>query len=585
MQLNSMVKRRLLLFLAAIAALFLAFWLMQAAGPQAVSAQQAQAPPERRTAPVYQRPNIVLVVFEDMSPRVGAYGDALAKTPSFDRIAAEGVRYTNAFTTAGVCAPSRAALITGRYQQTIGAQHMRTHNSKPGFTGGGPAEYMAVPPPEVKAFPEVLRRAGYYAINNGKTDYQFGEPFTVWDQSGPKADWSERPAGSPFFSMINLLTTHEVFLYPPDFTPSSATDNAVAGHVRRQAAARKAVTDPAAVTVPPYLPDTPQVRGELARLYDNTHYTDARLGEIYQRLQREGLLQNTILIVTTDHGDGLPRAKRSLYDSGLRVPLVVRYPDGWGGGGVNEELVSFVDLGPTILSWAGIDKPVWMQGHDLSSTADREGRRDYVFAARDRTDELPARRRAVRDRRYKYIRNLDPGQPFTGHIAFRDRLASMQALWLGHRAGTLPPAAEALFEPLPAEQLYDTLTDPDEVHNLAASAEHRQTRERLRRALDEWLARVGDLPSMSEEEMIQAMWPDGIQPQTPRPKVRVLDTGKGQLVDASAVDNASIGYRFAADPEGHWRLYVAPFPLPPGQTVELKAVRYGYAESPVVEVK
>ena len=197
------------------------------------AAARADGQPPRR------RPNIVWISNEDMSPRLGAYGDALARTPVLDRLARESVRYTSAFTTAPVCAPSRAAIITGMYQTAIGAQHMRTTEDR---VPELPGPYLAVPPFYVKAFPEYLRAAGYYTTNRAKTDYQFGVPFTIWDDLGRDAHWRNRADKSqPFFSVFNLEVTHESQIFP-------------------SSPARKGkplVTDPAKVQVPPYYPDTP----------------------------------------------------------------------------------------------------------------------------------------------------------------------------------------------------------------------------------------------------------------------------------------------------------------------------------------
>ena len=519
------------------------------------------------------RPNVVLVLFEDMSARVGAYGDALARTPAFDRIAAEGVRYTNTYTAAGVCAPSRAALITGRHPQTISAQHMRTMGVA-GLKGGGPQEYLAVPPPEVRAFPELLRAAGYYATNDYKTDYQFGEPFTVWDRNAKGADWTGRAEGQPFFAMVTLMTSHESYVWPEDMRSENPLVQAVTARNRSELADKAHVTDPQDVTVPPYLADTPEVRRDIATHYDNVAFTDAALGRIYDRLAADGLLDETIMIVSTDHGDGLPRMKRSLYDSGLRVPFVVRYPDGRGAGTVDNELVSFVDLAPTILDWGGIDAPSWMQGRDFAPPTD-DAPRDYVFASLDRMDTVQNLRRAVRDDRYKLIWNGLKDRAYFTPLPFRDIQPSMQALWAGHEAGTLPPAAAALFEPLPTWQLYDTDADPDEAVNLAGDPDYAAVEARLRRALADWRARIGDEP-VPETEMIEAMWPGGRQPRTAAPAVE--RTGSA-LKMSSATPGAAIGYRTV--PDGTWRLYTGPIEAP-DETVEAKAIRYGYAESAVV---
>ncbi|MDJ0919899.1 MAG: sulfatase [Henriciella sp.] len=533
------------------------------------------------TAPHYERPNIVLVLFEDMSPRVGVYGDPLARTPNFDRIAAEGVTYTRAFTTSGVCAPSRAALILGRHQMTTGTQHMRTHGYL-GAEGGGPQDYYAVPAPEVKAFPELLRAAGYHATNNWKTDYQFGEPFTVWDASKDGADWRSREHGQAFFHMRTLLTTHESFVWPVDMPTSSRLEELVVARNQQVFADRVPVTDPAKVSVPPYLPDTPEVRRDLATHYDNIAFTDAQLGALYDDLEAEGLLDETILIVSTDHGDGLPRMKRSLYDSGLHVPFVIRYPDGWGAGTVETELVSFVDLAPTILSWAGVDIPEWMHGRDISGP-DRDQERNHVFAAHDRIDTVMNHRRAVRDERFKYIRNYRLNDPYFERVDFRDAQPSMKALWAGFAAGTLPPAAEVLFAPLPEDQLYDTQSDPHEVENLAGNPDYAWLQAELEAALDDWLGIVGDMAAQPEHAMIEQMWPDGQQPQTQSPEVRIERDGSEQLVFlSSATPGASIGYRIGT--QTPWKIYDGPLRLEQGKIVEAKAVRYGFEESPVISI-
>ena len=261
-----------------------------------------------------------------MSPHIGAYGDAMARTPVLDRLARESIRYTSAFTTVPVCAPSRAAIITGMYQTTIGAQHMRTTEDR---VPELPGPYLAVPPFYVKAFPEYLRAAGYYTTNRAKTDYQFGVPFTIWDELGPQAHWRNRPdQAQPFFAVFNLEVTHESQIFPTS-------------PVRK---GKPLVTDPSRIAVPPYYPDTPAVREELARMYDNIADMDGQVGEILRQLEADGLADNTIVFYWSDHGDGVPRSKCSLYDSGLRVPLMIRGPKTLGptvaAGSVNDRLVA-----------------------------------------------------------------------------------------------------------------------------------------------------------------------------------------------------------------------------------------------------
>ena len=533
-------------------------------------------------------PNVVLIVFEDMGQRIGAFGDPVAVTPALDAFAREAVSFPNAFTTSGVCAPSRAALITGVHQQTLGAQHMRTRGAM-GLSGGGPIEYDAVPPPSVKAFPELMRAEGYYVSNDFKTDYQFGEPFTVWDVSAEGADWRGRDQGQPFFAMITLLKTHESYIWPQTPQTDNRMAQLVAARNQRDLVGKAQLVAPEDVEVPPYLPDTPIVRADIARHYDNIAFQEKALADILDKLREDGVLEKTIVIVTSDHGDGLPRMKRSVYDSGLRTPLMVRFPDGAGAGTVDERLVSFVDLAPTLLSWAGADLPDYHHGWPFMTATggqpDGAAPREFVFAAADRHDTVQDRYRAVRDSRYKYIRNYQPDHAFFRPLAFRDLQPTMRELWRLYREGALTQTQALYFTaPRPAEELYDTQVDPHEIDNLAGDPALAATQARLSEALDAWIEKTGDLGALPEAEMIARLWPNMEQPVTAPPSITVETHGAGRMLSlASATPGASIGYRFPDDPAGRWRLYAARVQLPEGaRMIEAKAVRYGYAESDVV---
>ena len=526
-------------------------------------------------------PNIVLIVAEDLSPRVGAFGDVVAQTPNIDALANDGVRFTQVFSASGVCAPNRSALITGVYPQSLGTQHMRTINR----------DYEAVPPEAVKAFPELLRQAGYATANTAKTDYQFGEPFTIWDVNEGNyalppdlAVWRQLPAGKPFFAMINLMSTHESRLATLDTEGQGALGTVIKALALAREATVNEVTDPADVSVPAYYPDTPQVRESIAQHYDNIHYMDEQVGEVVANLRADGLLGSTVVIWTTDHGDGLPRAKRAVYDSGLHIPLILRWPDKTGAGQVDRRLVSVVDLAPSILKLAGIEVPAFVQGQPMLNTALTQ---DYVFAGRDRMDAVPDYVRAVRDQRFKYIRNYQADLPYFRPLVFRDMFPVMQALWQGRSAVTLTEEQRFYFAaPRPLEELYDTAKDPQELVNLANQPRHAQTLHRLRDAMDAWIIRVGDRSSEDEGRMIEAMWPGGQQPVT---QVPVIDMRDQQVLITSATPGASIAYRieeqdFAAKlfgGSGAWQLYRQPFPAATlGEAVIVaKAVRYGYAES------
>ena len=357
---------------------------------------------------------------EDMGPRVGAFGDTVSRTPNLDALAEAGVRYDNVFTTAGVCAPSRAAHILGVHQIATGSQHMRTSTRPEGA-------YFSVPPPHIKAYPELLRAAGYYTFTDSKLDYQFSStfagtgPFTIWDADDIR-HWGGREKNQPFFGLINYMETHESGIFTPlGHWPHSLT------HLFMQIWRWWTLEDPVADTIspdtislPPYFPDTETVRRDMVRHYGNIRDMDYQVGRVLERLEQQGLAENTIVIWTTDHGDGLPRAKRELYDSGIRVPMIIRWPEKYRPehlkpGDLDSGLISFVDLAPTILQMAGVEAPEYLQGKNFLES-ETPGR-DYVFASRDRIDEVPDRQRAVRNKRFKYIRSWGPnhtGWPPTG---------------------------------------------------------------------------------------------------------------------------------------------------------------------------
>jgi N-sulfoglucosamine sulfohydrolase len=528
-------------------------------------------------------PNIVWISNEDMSPHVGVYGDALARTPTLDRFARQAIRFTHAFSTAPVCAPSRAAIITGMHQAAIGAQHMRTtEDGVPEL----PGPYLAVPPFYVKAFPEYLRAAGYFTSNRAKTDYQFGVPFTIWDDLGRSAHWRNRPDKSqPFLSVFNLEVTHESQSFP--------TSPARKG--------KPPVTRAADVRVPPYYPDTPAVRDELARMYDNIQDMDAQVAEILRQLEEDGLADDTIVFYWSDHGDGVPRAKRSLYDSGLRVPLMIRVPPRFGGGSapgsVRDDLVSLVDLAPTVLALAGLEPPAHMQGRVL--VGPRTGPAPaHVFGARDRMDAEYDMIRSARDGQYLYLRNFSPELPYAGHIIYRNQSAIMQE-WLRLQAeGALSgPAALWMRTRRPAEELYDVRRDPHQIDNLASVPAHRPALERMREAVSAWMARIGDQGLINEAEMIQRMWPGGVQPVTSTPYIvprrttarterqdTIALSGPMEVVIYMPTQGASIGYTTDAGADAKWRLYTGPLLVRGPMTLRAKAIRYGYKESDEVRV-
>jgi len=479
------------------------------------------------------RPNVVWISAEDISPTIGCYGDKYATTPNLDEFASEGVRYDAAFTHAPVCAPARSGIITGMYPTRIGTTWMRCRG---------------VPPVEARCFPEYLRAAGYYCTNSSKTDYQFAPPRSAWDESSGRAHFRKRPdKDQPFFAVFNLGVTHE-----------SSTRRWTPG---------KQEHDPAKAPLPPYYPDTPIVRQNIACYYDKMSQLDSQIQRVLDELEADGLAENTIVWFWGDHGWGLTRGKRWIYDSGLRVPLMVRVPKklrAWAGGRdakavapgtVEKELVSFIDFAPTVLSLAGVKIPPHMQGQAFLGPQKATRPRQYIFGARDRMDETYDCIRCLRDKRFKYIRNFMPYVTRGQHIAYMDRTPILQEMRRLHAAGKLKPGPQMqYFEPTkPVHELYDTVADPHEVNNLAGEAKHKDVLERMNKALKQFMLDIGDVGLIPEPDF-DAMKGGGT---AAAPAFSVAPAGEGRpatVTISCPTPGASITYQVvkaaAAGPAG-----------------------------------
>jgi N-sulfoglucosamine sulfohydrolase len=525
-----------------------------------------------------QRPNVLWVSFEDTNPFYGCYGDRVARTPAVDRLAAEGTRFPLAFSTAGVCAPARSAVITGMYPISIGTHHMRTTHENPAVPEL-PTPYSALLAPHVKCFTEYLRGAGWYCTNNEKTDYQFAAPRSAWDDCSDTAHWRNRPdPDQPFFAVFNPHDSHESGMWP--------------GMVD------EITFDPAAVEVPPTFPDTTKVREALAQMYTQIEIVDRRLAELLAELEEDGLAANTLVMHWSDHGP-LPRGKRWPYDSGIHVPMVVRWPGRLEDGATSDRIVSTMDLGPTVLSACNVEIPLHLHGRAfLGGAADTP--RTYIHASRDRHDSAYDRVRAVRDSRWKYLRHYYPQQPYVSWIPFRNFHPIMQEMMRLHaldELGEIP--RRFLADSRPVEELYDCVADPHETENLADDPTHRETLERLRAECDRWLADVGDLGEVDEAQMVAGWYPDGV-PEVPPPRfvpVTPTDAGSAPINDDAEIDGpalvqihsgtqgASLEYRIDDDP--HWRIYGGPIRLAAGTeaTIHARADRIGFTPSPEVSVR
>ena len=552
------------------------------------SRQEPESAVQRTTQ---SKPNILWLTCEDISPLLAAFGDSTANTPNLDRLASQGVRFPNTFSVAGVCAPSRNCIATGMYPISIGGHHMRTQGNVARLTELGlPGAYGALPPPEAKMMSQIMRENGYFATNNRKTDYQFEAPRTAWDELGDQAHWRHRPDPSmPFFSVFNMEITHEsqvwrtskTFLrFVPGFETNAADRDAWAGHIEAEAERPPLTVRPADVPLPPYLVDDEATRRDAARVYSNIEIMDRQLGLLLEQLDEDGLTDNTIIFFYSDHGGPLPRQKRLLYDSGMRVPMIVKWPDRRRAGEVDSTLFSFVDFAPTVFSMVGIELPDFLQGQANLGPAAAPPRR-YVFGAADRLDEHYDRIRAARDRRYKYLRNYFPERAYYLAVTYREQMAAMQSLLRGRDRGTLTDAQAQWFrQSKPAEELFDTRADPHELENLAGRPEYREKLTELREATTEWQERVGDLGGIDEIELVRQFWKGSeVMPTTGRPQLR--RDSSGRFAFESKTPGAQIAYQITprGGEAGWWRVYTKPFEYERGDTLRAVAQRIGYRES------
>ena len=369
-----------------------------------------------------ERPNIVWIIVEDMSPHFGCYGETTIQTPNVDQLAAEGTRFSRAFVTAPICSISRSALITGMYQTSIGAHHHRS---------GRGVEKIHLPS-GVEPLPVLFQRSGYYTANGawqargkqiGKTDYNF-----EWDEKMYDGDdWSGRKPGQPFFAQIQL---------------HGGKYRDAANWRERAAELLPSVTDTKNVKLPPYYPDVPGLRDDWAKALDAVRYTDLQVGEIVARLKQEKLLDSTVIFFITDHGISTARGKQFLYDEGTHIPFIVRGRS-IAAGKVREDLIEHIDMAAASLGLAGIEIPRPMRGRNI--LANDYQPRAAVFAARDRADETVERIRSVRSERYKYIRNFYPQRPHLQPNNYKDHKPCLIALRQAREEGKLSELQERLL--------------------------------------------------------------------------------------------------------------------------------------------
>lgn len=436
-----------------------------------------------------ERPNIVWIIPDDMSANFSCYGETAIETPNVDRLAERGVKFTNAYVTAPVCSTCRSAFITGMYQTSIGAHHHRS----------GRGELKIRLPDTVPLLPKLFQDAGYHTsitgwpMNGklGKTDYNFEWDPSVYDSN----DWAKRRNGQPFFAQIQ---TQGGKLRGKD----AAGWEKVSSSAEKRFGSR---TPEAVVSLPPYYPRHPDIVRDWAAYLDSVRMTDAMVGDVLDRLDQEGVLDNTIVLFMTDHGISHARGKQFLYDEGLHVPLVIAGP-GIEPGQVREDVVEHIDIAALSLAAAGIAVPEKMQARNILAQDYRP--REVVFAARDRCDETVDHMRSVRSKDFKYIRNFLPARPYLQPCAYKDAKDILKALREYHAAGKLNETQELLFRDVrPEEELYDVNADPYEIHNLAAEPQYAGRLVEMRQRLDTWMEQTGDQgrerepPAMYDSDM------------------------------------------------------------------------------------
>ena len=522
--------------------------------------------------------NVIWISCEDMGPVLSSYGVKEISTPNIDRLAEEGIKYTNAYSTVGVCAPSRFSIITGMYPARLGAHNMRTGNfytykdpdkltykQNKGVidkSGINVPEYEVVTPTNIKAFTEYLRNENYYCINNNKCDYQFNSPFTAWDEVSGNISYKDRPKNTPFFYVKNLMVTHESRIWLRKNEPITVNKDIL--------------------KIPAYYPDIPEVRNDIAIKYSNIQEMDRQVGEIISDLEKNDLLDKTIIFFWSDHGGNLLRQKRAVGNSGLKVPLIIRFPDGFRSGEVDNRIVSLMDLGPTTMSLLGIKPPSFLDGKAFLGKYKTKPR-NYAFGSADRFDESTDMQRSVIDGRFVYIKNFMPELPLIYRNKYREQISMNKKIIQMDRDDELIGDSKYIFmKSKQDEELYDLKFDPYEVDNIANNPDYKDKLIELRNALNTWQYEIDDKGFINESELINEFWPNMIQPITKPVEITVSDNVISLKCETKG---ASIGYQIGAQiGSQNWKLYNKPFDLSSNQKLATRAIKIGYKASTISNI-
>ena len=411
-----------------------------------------------------QKPNIIWIVADDLSPELSCYGYSGVSTPNIDRLAAAGVRYTRAFATAPVCSSSRTAFQTGQYQTTVGGHH---HNTR----------IKPVLPESIPTVTGLMQKAGYFVSNGrGYPDTKFGKShlnFVYTDKTFfDGVDWSERADGQPFFAQVQIKEPHRQFVTSDRPRPDAP--------------------------IPPYYPEHPVTQADWANYLASIEVLDKKVGEVLDRLDREGVAENTLVVFFGDHGRPHVRGKQWLYEGGLHVPLIMRWPGRIEAGTVKDGLASLLDPMPTTLAAAGIESPN-LPGLNLLD--DNWTGHSETYAARDRCGDAPDRIRSVRTDRFKYIRNFHPEIPYMQLSSYKKLAYPVDTVMrVMHEAGQWD--SPFMAKTRPEEELYDLDADPWEMSNLVEDPAHAETLLALRQKVDQWIIDTGDKGAIDESESV-----------------------------------------------------------------------------------
>ncbi len=506
------------------------------------------------------QPNIIWLVAEDQSPQwFPMYGDSTIALPNLQQLSNDGVIFDNAYSPVPVCAPARSAIITGLYPTTLGTHNMRTHASWRGKNNEptiGIPSYSPLVPEGVKMFTEYLRKEGYYCANGPKEDYNFAKTDAAWDESSPRRHWRKKEADQPFFTVFNFAVCHESQIW------KRGKDSLF--------------VSPDEVQIPPYFPDNDVVRHDIAVNYSNLKRLDDQIGEVIAQLKEDGLYENSYIFFYGDHGGPFPRHKRALYETGTKVPMVIKFPGQENAGTRDDQFMSFIDLAPSVLSIAGIEPPKVMQGVALFGEFENAKKPKYIYYSSDRFDEKYDRLRAIRSENMKYIHSFDTTISHAMAVSYREQMPMMQNLRELYASNQLNEEQALWLHPTkPQEELYDLKKDPWELHNLAQDPAYRDSLLHFRKLLKDWIKETNDLGEVLEKELISRWLVDEEQPKL-KP-LELVESEKGIELVAPKND-ATIVWKVPED--SIWQVYTSP--LPKNTVFDAKAERIGYLDTDVL---